>query len=208
MLCSLCNGRTKPFLKWKDLEYARCKNCKAVLLLPDCYLPSEDEKNRYLRHNNNVTDPSYVEFTAPVTEAILKDFTKEAYGLDYGCGTGPVIANQLQSKGYKIALYDYFFKDDKNLLKLKYDFIICSEVMEHFHYPAAEFRELAAMLNPGGKLYCKTSLYFNTIDFENWYYKNDNTHVIFYTEKSLKWIKENINFSSVTISRELIVFKK
>ncbi|MDT0642894.1 class I SAM-dependent methyltransferase [Zunongwangia sp. F363] len=208
MLCSLCNGRTRPFHKWKEIEYARCKNCKAVLLLPQCYLPAEDEKNRYLRHNNDVADLHYIRFTAPITNAILEDFPKEASGLDYGCGTGPVIANQLQSKEYNVALYDYFFKNDKNLLKQQYDFIICSEVMEHFHYPAAEFRELAAMLNPGGKLYCKTSLYSEAIDFENWYYKNDNTHVIFYTEESLQWIRENMGFASLRISEDLIVFRK
>ncbi|WP_373059061.1 class I SAM-dependent methyltransferase [Zunongwangia sp. H14] len=190
------------------MDYARCENCKAVLLLPDCYLTSKDEKNRYLRHHNDVSDPNYIRFTAPLTNAVLKDFPKEAVGLDYGCGTGPVIANQLKSRNYHVALYDYFFKNDKDLLKKKYDFIICSEVMEHFHYPAAEFRELSSMLNPGGKLYCKTSLYSDAVDFENWYYKNDNTHVIFYAEESLKWIQENHDFNCVEISEGLIVFKK
>ena len=45
------------------------------------------------------------------------------------------------------------------------------------------------------------------MSFNDWYYKNDPTHVIFYSEENLKWIKENVGFSEVRIDGRLIVFK-
>ena len=80
--------------------------------------------------------------------------------------------------------------------------------MEHFSAPKREFIELASLLKPGGKLYCKTSLYSEKIDFDNWYYKNDVTHIFFYTSKSLQWIKDNLDFSALEIHPNAIVFSK
>ena len=80
--------------------------------------------------------------------------------------------------------------------------------MEHFYEPQAEFKALSHRLKPGGKLYCKTSLYSETINFENWYYKDDPTHVFLYTTKSLEWIAENLGFSALEINPEVIIFKK
>ncbi|MDX1545237.1 MAG: methyltransferase domain-containing protein, partial [Christiangramia sp.] len=88
----------------------------------------------------------------------------------------------------------------------KYDFIICCEVMEHFQKPLEEFRLLRSLLRPGGKLYCKTEVWNDAIDFNGWHYKNDLTHVIFYDRETLLWIKENLQFSSVDIYKELMVF--
>ena len=80
--------------------------------------------------------------------------------------------------------------------------------MEHFSAPKREFSELASLLKPGGKLYCKTSLYSKEIDFDNWYYKNDVTHIFFYTVKSLEWIKTNLTFSALEVHPNAIIFSK
>lgn len=128
--------------------------------------------------------------------------------MDFGCGTGPVAAVELIKLGYKVNLYDPFFENHPQALKESYDFIICSEVIEHFHHPFQEFGLLFEMLNPGGKLYCKTVLYYNTMDFGKWYYKNDPTHVFLYSEESLMWIKKHFNFKKLEITSKLIVFEK
>ena len=76
------------------------------------------------------------------------------------------------------------------------DFIICCEVIEHFHSPSSEFALLRKLLKPGGSLLCMTHLLPKKTAFRNWYYKNDPTHVIFYSEENIQWIKSNFNFES------------
>ncbi|WP_372918039.1 class I SAM-dependent methyltransferase [Salegentibacter sp.] len=208
MDCILCGAETRTFRKSKKREFVRCTNCGGIQLLPEYYVAEDIEKQRYLTHNNDVEDPRYQQFVSPITSRVLGEFSFKHTGLDYGCGTGPVAATELEKHGYSVALYDPFFHSDKGVLTNSYDFIICCEVMEHFYEPTREFRELSGKLNPGGKLYCKTSLYSEDIDFDNWYYKNDPTHVFFYTEESLIWIKENLGFSRVEIEPKLIVFSK
>ncbi|UJH92130.1 class I SAM-dependent methyltransferase [Antarcticibacterium sp. 1MA-6-2] len=128
--------------------------------------------------------------------------------MDFGCGTGPVASVFLRRQGFSINLYDPFFEDHPEVLKKKYDFIMCCEVMEHFQNPRREFKLLHKLLNPGGKLYCKTSLYREENDFGSWYYKNDPTHVFLYTEDTLKWIRLDFGFTELQIDPKLIIFTK
>lgn len=206
--CRLCLGETSLYYKETDREFVVCNNCESVQLLPEYFISAKAEEDRYLTHNNDVEDRRYQEFVEPITSRISGNFTSKHIGLDYGCGTGPVAATELGKKGYTVKLYDPFFHPDTAVLETFYDFIICCEVMEHFFEPGQEFSRLSQILNAGGKLYCKTSLFSEEIDFKSWYYKNDPTHVFFYTGKSLEWIRKNMNFSTVEILPKVIVFSK
>lgn len=206
MLCSLCNSATRNFEVIKEREYVQCINCKAILLSPESYLSPREEKSRYRLHNNDVNDPGYLSFVSPVIDKIRTDIPTDSMGLDFGCGTGPVIASELEKAGYNIRLYDPYFQPNRTFLDKQYDFIICCEVMEHFQKPLEEFRLLRSLLKPGGKLYCKTAVWNEAINFNSWYYKDDLTHVIFYNRESLLWIRKNLEFSSVDILDELMVF--
>ena len=79
-------------------------------------------------------------------------------------------------------------------------------MIEHFYDPAKGFRLLKELLLQNGKLYCMTEIYDESIDFPNWYYKNDQTHVFIYHKKSIHWIKEEYGFSDVTIEGRLITY--
>lgn len=178
------------------------------MLLPEFYIDPASEEERYRLHNNDVNDSRYQEFVSPITGTVRRDFPPNSFGLDYGCGPGPVAAVELEKQGYKLNLYDPFFANNPGALQNSYDFIICCEVMEHFHHPGKEFQLLYDLLKSGGKLYCKTSLFTKDIDFPGWYYKNDPTHVFFYTKESLEWIRSNFGFKSLHIEPKLIVFGK
>jgi hypothetical protein len=78
--------------------------------------------------------------------------------------------------------------------------------MEHFQDPLKEFILLRSLLKPDGKLYCKTAVWNDAIDFKGWHYKNDLTHVIFYNRQTLQWIKDHLHFSSLEITDDYIVF--
>jgi len=170
-------------------------------------LPShEEEKCRYEEHNNDVFDPRYRDFVKPLSDAVLQEFPSTAKGLDYGAGTGPVVAQVLSEKGYDIRLYDMYFHPDTDALKTSYDYIVASEVVEHFKSPFQEFKRLKSLLKPGGVLYCKTSLLDFAPAFDAWKYKDDQTHLVFYHSQSLEWIKTTLGFSSLTYNTNLIRF--
>lgn len=186
----------------------RCRTCRSVFLDPQLRLNAEDEKQRYLNHNNDVNDVRYHQFVSPITESILNDFTKNSIGLDYGAGTGSAISKILTDHGFLIKQYDPFFHNYPDLLQERYDYIACCEVMEHFYEPRLEFERLRSMLKPGGKLYCMTELYWDNVPFGEWYYKNDPTHVFLYHKEAIKWIQENIGFAEFKIEGRMIIYSK
>jgi SAM-dependent methyltransferase len=167
---------------------------------------STDEKARYLHHQNDVNDLGYQQFSSPITSSVLRDFSSEHIGLDFGAGTGPVISKLLTDNKFNISLYDPFFHNHPELLEETYDYIVCCEVMEHFYSPAKEFALLKRLLKPGGKLYCMTELYHEGIDFKSWHYKSDPTHVFFYHQKSLEYIKEQFGFSAFSVEGRLVSY--
>lgn len=204
--CSLCGGSSNLFFEMPDKKYHQCGQCSGVFLDQACYVSREAEKKRYEEHNNDVNNPRYQKFVEPVVLKIQEKFSTEHKGLDYGAGTGPVVAKMLEDKGYFVELYDPYFRDNPEALQRKYDFIVCCEVIEHFNAPAKEFARLRSLLTPGGVLFCMTDPYSEDTDFKNWYYKNDPTHVFFYHQKSLLWIKSQYRFSGLKINGRLAQF--
>ena len=159
-----------------------------------------------MTHNNDVDDIGYQQFVSPITSAVMNDYSSEHKGLDFGAGTGPVISKVLTDNQFNIKAYDPFFHNHSQLLNETYDFIACCEVIEHFYAPSKEFSLLKSLLKPNGRLYCMTDIYHENIDFHDWYYKNDPTHVFFYQQQSFVYIKEEYGFSDVFIDGRLITF--
>jgi hypothetical protein len=139
---------------------------------------------------------------------VLSEFSAEHHGLDFGAGTGPVISEVLRGRGYSVALYDPFFHHDPALLRLQYDYIVCCEVMEHFHDPGKEFNLLSSLLPSHGVVYCMTDLYEDNIDFKKWYYKNDPTHVFIYSAATCQWVAKHCGFSDCSIRGRLVRFTR
>tara|TARA_B100000795_G_scaffold83576_1_gene60682 strand:+ start:35596 stop:36099 length:504 start_codon:yes stop_codon:yes gene_type:complete len=164
------------------------------------------EKERYLSHQNDVEDSGFQKFVSPIVRAIKANHSPKDKGLDFGAGTGPVVSKLLEDLNYKMALYDPFFHPSKAPLLNTYEFIVCCEVIEHLHHPLKEFVLLKKLLKKNGVLYCMTDLLPKKEDFKNWYYKNDFTHVIFYTPKTLQWIQKKVGFKHLEIDNRLIRF--
>ena len=204
--CPLCKSVSNLFFILPERKYFKCNLCYSVFMDPEDHPNLNVEKERYLKHKNDVNDIGYRNFVSPIVQAIQNEKSIDAKGLDFGAGTGPVTAQILSDKGYSISLYDPFFWPQKELLNLKYDFIILCEVMEHFRNPHKEFELLRSLLNPDGKIYCMTSLFDDSINFQNWYYKNDLTHLFFYHSQAIHWIRDQFKLKSVQIKDKLIVF--
>ena len=204
--CALCRGAAKLFLDTPGRSYYRCGMCSAVFLDPACHVSEAEEKSRYEQHNNDVEDPGYRRFAGPMVREVRRQFGPKHQGLDFGAGTGPVVATLLREKGLSVALYDPFFWNDPGLLEKRYDYIVCSEVIEHFKAPAREFGLLRSLVRPGGALFCQTELYSEKTDFRAWYYRNDCTHIFFYHADTLAWIRAHFRFSSLRIRGRIAQF--
>ena len=184
MPCPVCEtAPTRPFLRVDDLDYLRCDTCQARFLDPARRPAAPAERAHYLHHENRVDDPGYRRFLSKLAEPLLARLPGPGLrGLDYGCGPGPALAAMLREAGHSVALYDPFFFPAPEPLRRTYDFITCTEVVEHFHHPAAEFRRLAALLRPGGLLGIMTCFQTDDARFAQWHYRRDPTHVVFYRE--------------------------
>ena len=207
-LCPLCNSLAIHFYNHIKSVFYRCGGCDAIFVPVPFLLNRKDEELRYLGHNNNINDPGHRKFIQPLIDAVVSNFSKSALGLDFGAGYSPIASAMLAEMGYSTDLYDPFFHPNTQVFDKKYDYILSSEVIEHFYYPKMEFSRLREMLHTGGKLFCQTHLYSDDIVFRSWYYKNDPTHVFIYTPQTLQWIQENLGFSDLSISGRIIVFSK
>jgi SAM-dependent methyltransferase len=204
--CPLCSSNSPFFLEDRRTSFYKCSGCGSIFRDPADDLPFEQEKARYLTHNNCPVDPGYCAFVAPIIGEVKKLFLPSHQGLDFGAGPVPVIAKLLQNQGYQLEAYDPFFHDRPELLQEKYDFITACEVIEHFRDPAGEFERLRSMLKPEGVLLCMTLLYEDKIDFARWHYKNDRTHRFFYSRQALEWVKERMGFASLKIQGRLVTY--
>lgn len=208
LTCSLCHAQTELFYQTKRRKYFQCNNCFSIMLDPNSHVSQREEKARYQTHNNDIEDKRYQHFVSPIVESVLSYYTSNHFGLDFGAGTGPVITSQLKKEGFQINLYDPYFHYYPSHLLIKYDYIICCEVMEHFYDPYYEFMRLSSLLKSGESIFCMTKLYDESIDFSNWNYKDDQTHVFFYHKKAIEWIKIACGFTDAVIEGRLIRFLK
>lgn len=189
MRCTVCEGEDcSLFVTVQERDYWRCAGCEATFLAPAQHPARADEFAEYGLHRNDVDDPAYRRFLSRLATPLLERIGKGRQGLDFGCGPGPALAEMLREAGHTVALYDPFFHPDAHALAVTYDFITCTEVMEHFHAPAREFRRLAAMLRPGGWLGLTTCFQTDDARFANWSYRRDPTHVVFYRVGTLEYL--------------------
>jgi hypothetical protein len=105
-------------------------------------------------------------------------------------------------------LYDPFFFPNEFISSKEYDFISCTETVEHFFTPSKEFNTLNSLLKDKGWLGIMTSFMTKDKFFKNWYYRKDPTHVVFYCEKTFDVIAQQRNWSCEVISKDIVLFNK
>ncbi len=209
MQCIVCKKIIFKFYKLIDKKkYWRCKFCHSIFLDKKNYLDKDMEKKHYLKHENYIENQGYRNFLAKLYNPLVSIISKKDEGLDFGCGYSPVLAEILKIKGFKVDLYDPFFFPNNNIFLNKYDFITCTETIEHFFNPCKEFDLLDKLLKKGGLLAIMTSFLSNDIVFDNWYYRRDPSHVVFYEEKTLKIIAKSKGWTPEVKCKNVIFFKK
>ncbi len=157
--CPLCLARggqgragPHPFAHAHDRAYFRCGQCALLFLEPEARLDPTEERARYETHRNDPADVGYRRFLDRLAIPLLERLPPGAEGLDYGSGPGPTLSVMLEERGMQMAIHDPFFAPDPSVLERRWDFITCTETVEHFFRPAEEFERFRRMLRPGGWL--------------------------------------------------------
>ena len=205
--CPLCETQqVEHYLKDKRRTFHQCQVCHLVFVDPN-YLPSpSQEKQEYSLHQNQFDDPGYRQFLAKVATPLLPRLNGSTKGLDFGCGPGPVLAAMIEEAGHQVTLYDPLFVDEPDALSQKYDFVTCTEAIEHFHQPRKEWEMFMNLLKPNGILAIMTKRVLSKARFANWHYKNDMTHVSFFSEETFHWLAKAYSLELEIISDDVVFF--
>lgn len=192
--CPLCFSKNTPFYsthqinKQEQRDFYQCDECSLLFTPPQYHLEFDAEKHRYQLHNNDIEDTGYQDFLNRLLDPLRKRIQSGMEGLDYGCGPSLTAEILLKDEGVQLHSYDPYFYNRPELLNRTWDFIVLSEVAEHFYYPEKDWKQLFSMLRPGGILGVMTTCYPGKDRFQKWRYKDDETHTVFYSEKTFRWI--------------------
>ena len=206
MNCPLCNkNHIHHYLSDLRRDYFKCENCALVFVPPEQRPSCVEEKRRYDEHQNNPDDPGYRKFLSRIFDPIRERISPPARGLDFGSGSGPTLSVMFEESGYDMVIYDKFYADNPSVLTGKYDFITCTEVVEHLFNPLSEIKRLTSMLKPDGLLGIMTKLVIDRQAFSKWHYKNDFTHVCFFSMETFQWLAANLKCELEFIGKDVIL---
>jgi SAM-dependent methyltransferase len=208
LVCQLCGGACRPFHSDRRREYWRCQTCLLVQVPPAWHLPPSAEQAIYDLHENQLEDPGYQRFLSRMAEPLAERVPTGAEGLDFGCGPAPALAAMLGRKGLKVSLYDLYYHPDANVFARCWDFITATEVVEHLARPGEELERLWKCLRPGGWLGIMTKRVIDADAFSRWHYKNDMTHISFFSDATFTWLANHWNAELHSAGADVVLLRK
>ena len=189
-------------------DFLHCGECDMVFVPRTQLLDEYQQKARYLQHNNEVNDPAYREFLGRMYYELRPHLHPGAKGLDYGSGPGPALQQMMLEDGFEAYIYDIYFHPDETALTQTYDFVTCTETVEHFSDPRQEFERMGRLLRPNGWLGVMTGMLENWSKFPTWYYHRDPTHVNFFSVATMQWIAERYGWEPHFPRPNVVLFRK
>jgi SAM-dependent methyltransferase len=208
--CIICGSSNLELLEIQN-RYYHCQDCEVIFIDPTEIAAQDEEKERYEDHDNNHQNEGYVQmFEDFIEELIEPHLNLEEINdvLEFGCGPGPVLADLLEAKELEVDRYDPYFFPEKVFLDKKYDLITSTEVFEHFSDPIKEMELLTSHLKEDAYLAVMTSFHPGPEEFEDWWYKWDPTHIVFYNQKTFNKVASDFELEIIYTDQEkYILFK-
>jgi len=209
MICPLCRSdEVRSYCRDRRRDYYRCPVCCLVFVPPWQFLSAEEEKKRYDLHRNSPEDPGYRRFLSRMFIPLQQWLATGSDGLDFGSGPEPMLSRMFEEEGHSMTLFDHFYEHAPAALERPYDFITATEVVEHLHHPNRELERLWACLKEGGWLGIMTSHAVPQEAFPRWHYKNDPTHVCFFSPQTFAWLALQWNAELTFADRDVVFFRK
>lgn len=208
MKCPLCHAESSLFADVERQSYYRCPSCALTFLQPDQMPDFATQKAVYDLHENDPNDEGYRRFLDRLAGPLTERLSPGDCGLDYGCGPGPALAQMLEERGLPMRVWDPIYANDRSALEHAYDFITCTEVIEHLHRPRDAFEQFRAMLEPGGWLGIMTTWLTDDSSFARWHYRRDPTHVCFWQPDTFHWVADNLGWELELPERNIALLRK
>ncbi len=202
--CPLCGAIGEIFHQ----HYQHCQKCDLIAAHPNQHLSTVEEKAQYDLHQNSPDDLAYREFLNQLCLPLMNLKPAPARLLDFGSGPGPTLSLMMEEQGYLASNYDVFYAPDKEVLKNRYDIVTMTEVLEHLSQPLVEVKKLVKQLTKGGLLGVMTALHSGRETFPDWHYKNDPTHICFYSRQSIEWLVKKLGLRLELVTSRVMIFRK
>ncbi|MCL1090607.1 class I SAM-dependent methyltransferase [Shewanella profunda] len=208
-ICPLCHStELVTYHQDKKRRYEQCQICQLVSVPPEFYLSARAEKAEYDKHENSPHDLGYQRFLSRTLEPLLARFEPSAQGLDFGCGEGMALSLMAKARGYQVENYDLYYANQPATLTRQYDFISLTEVIEHVSDAAGLLEQLDKLLKPKGILAVMTKRVQSSSAFSTWHYKNDPTHINFYSEATFTWLAAKYDWRLEIVDKDVVFFHK
>lgn len=207
--CPLCGAQVYLFCEDRARRYFECPHCALITADPASHLAVEAERAIYDLHQNTPEDAGYRTFLSRLAAPLLMRLQPGMQGLDFGCGPGPVLSMLLRDAGMAMTDYDPFYAPNAAALQRQYDFVACTEVVEHFRDPHAGWAQLMARVRPGGWLGVMTQLAPELPErFLRWRYRDDRTHVSFHRLTTLRWLVQRFGFDLAQVEERVFLMQR
>ena len=209
LCCPLCQA-TSVEEYWSDAkrDYYQCNLCQLVFVASWQHLSREQEKAHYDLHQNSPNDYRYRQFLSRLVDPLMVGLEAEAKGLDFGSGPGPTLSVMLEEAGFSVNIYDIYYANNTLVLQLEYSFITATEVVEHLSQPGEVLESLWSKIKPGGYLGLMTKLVTDKDAFSRWHYKNDQTHICFFSRETFDYLCEKWGVIAEYPESDVILIKK
>lgn len=209
--CPLCHSdNTKNFVFQKSYNrhFFECENCSLIYVDRKELLSVEDEKSRYDLHENHIRTKGYEKFLRRLINPLKKYIDTKDEGLDFGEGPYPMLREIFAEDGYQnIKGYDPIYNNNARSLQGSYKFITCCEVIEHASSPKNVWEEILNLLVcEDAYIALSTGIYDHDFDFLKWQYTHDDTHINFFTQKTIEWISHIYHLEIIESSKDFNLF--
>lgn len=192
----------------KRRSYYQCGCCQLVFVPSQYWLSAKSEKKEYDKHINTPEDAGYRAFLNRIFTPVFSRLPPNAKGLDFGCGPGPTLSVMFEEQGVQVNLFDKFYYPDTSVLANQYDFVTATEVWEHLSEPCISLDLQWQCVKPGGLLGVMTKLVRDAEAFKSWHYKNDPTHIIFFSPATLRYLADKWAATLDMVAADSFVFTK
>jgi hypothetical protein len=212
MPCPLCKAEFATLAYGKrgcfgeQRSYWQCARCALIFLDPACHPTPAVERATYLQHENSPAHVGYVDFLSQLAGPLAEALPDGAAGLDFGCGPGPTLSHLMRERGLTMENYDPLFRDQPALLSKQYDFVTCTEVLEHFYAPRVSLQLLDRLFTQ--TIGIMTLCVPVETPFAQWWYHRDPTHVCFYSQQTFVWIARWLGWTPLRLTQRVQIFTR